>query len=71
MGLVTPSQRRDQATPLRELRPACSCGHDKRAHPYVGQIASWPTRCLYCDCLGWNPDEDAERVYLEAGGRYA
>jgi hypothetical protein len=43
---------------LRAESVKCKCGHEKRAHPYVGRIASWPTRCLYCECLGFNPIEE-------------
>jgi hypothetical protein len=37
----------------------CMCGHECRAHPNVGRIASWPTRCLYCECLEFKPREEA------------
>jgi hypothetical protein len=36
----------------------CECGHECRAHPNVGRIASWPTRCLYCDCLEFKPSKE-------------
>lgn len=35
--------------------PECECGHGKRWHPYVGRIASWPTRCHLCECKGFLP----------------
>lgn len=33
----------------------CRCGHKRHAHPNVGRHASWPTRCVYCDCMKFTP----------------
>jgi hypothetical protein len=42
----------------------CECGHECRAHPNVGRLASWPTRCLYCECLDFKPREAADEPHL-------
>ncbi len=40
----------DQRERLTDL---CECGHERKWHPYVGRVASWPTRCMVCECLGF------------------
>ena len=43
----------------------CECGHRKAEHPNVGSHATWPTRCYYCECLGYKPTSFSFRVWKD------
>jgi hypothetical protein len=48
----------------------CECGHKEHEHPYVGRFATWPTRCYYCECLAFKPQEARQSQSMERETAY-